>query len=102
MDIACDTVTTADAAARTFSRLHYLISSWGDAPDQLHHLRDGIERFSSLLETTAQGQSGAHLASVATGPTDSILTRGVIIAERSLDTIQQRCHSSLFDGSFLG
>lgn len=85
MDTAADILGAADVSATTISQLHSLITSWRSAPDQLHHLRDDIDRFLSLLETTSHIEKTVQLL---TEPSDPTLIREVALARRSLDSVQ--------------
>lgn len=93
MDAAADVLGAADASARTLSRLHALISAWAGAPEQVHHLRDDVERFSSLLESTRQAGgpvSAAAGAAAAARPVDDdpVLVREVALARRALEAVE--------------
>lgn len=79
-DAAADVVGAADASARTLSGLHVLIISWAGAPEQVHHLRDDVERFSSLLESVRTGGERR--------PDDPVLIREVALARRALESVE--------------
>lgn len=89
MDTAADIARAVDVSTRAISHLHVLITAWRSAPDQLHYLRDDIDRLSSLLETIRQNKKTAQQV---TNPSDAYLIREVALARRSLESVQAILH----------
>lgn len=85
MNTALEFSRTAETSSRTLSQLHALASSWDNAPEQLHHLRDDVDRLSILLESIRQNEQTVRLV---TGLDDPTLAREVTLARRSLENTQ--------------
>lgn len=86
MDTSVDVLGAAEASARTTSHLHSLITSWRSAPEQLHHLRDDIERLANLLDTVQHSQVTARLLA---DPSDACLIREIALARRALESVEE-------------
>lgn len=85
MDRAVDFSRAAEISSTTLSRLHALASSWDNAPEQFHHLRDDVDRLSIILESIRQNEQTVRLV---TGSDDPTLLREVTLARRSLENTQ--------------
>lgn len=89
-----DVAAAAAAAARTVSHLHALLCAWAGAPEQVHYLRDDVERFAGLLDSVRQNQRHGEqqqqptTAAAAVGPEDAVLLREVALARRTLEDIE--------------
>lgn len=85
MDTSVDVLGASEASALTISHLHALITSWRSAPEQLHHLRDDIERLANLLDTVHHGQVTVQLLA---DPSDESLIREIALARRALENVE--------------
>lgn len=88
-----DVSAAAAAAARTLSHLHALLCAWAGAPEQVHYLRDDVERFAGLLDSVRQNgrhdeQQQQPPTMTAVGPDDTVLIREVALARRTLEDIE--------------
>lgn len=87
-----DVSGAAAAAARTLSHLHALICAWAGAPEQVHYLRDDVERFAGLLDSVRrngrQDEQQQPTTTTAVGPDDTVLIREVALARRTLEDIE--------------
>lgn len=85
METTTDLVGATQVSACALTALNALIRNWQSSPEQLHHLRDDVERFEGLL--TSIGQSEDALRLVADHQ-DAALIREMGLASRALESIQ--------------
>lgn len=85
MDTEIEFVEASHAATWTITVLNALIVRWQSSPEQLHHLRDDVERFQGLLLSVSQSEEALQLLN---DRHDAALMQEIGLAKRSLESIQ--------------